>query len=121
MVHKVKAVVVREKDAPVSVETILVPDPGPGEVWIEVQGPRGYRNMRGFRVRAGAPSNEHFVSLVPGASAERSWELTDYQSLHVPGDYVLALTYHNAIDRAPDGRAVETGRISASVRIHRRA
>ncbi|MDP9695711.1 UNVERIFIED_ORG: Zn-dependent alcohol dehydrogenase, partial [Arthrobacter globiformis] len=30
MVHKVKAVVVRAKDAPVSVETILVPDPGPG-------------------------------------------------------------------------------------------
>ncbi|CAH0205294.1 S-(hydroxymethyl)mycothiol dehydrogenase [Arthrobacter sp. Bi83] len=36
MVHKVKAVVVREKNAPVSVETILVPDPGPGEALVDV-------------------------------------------------------------------------------------
>ena len=33
MVHKVKAVVVRAKDAPVSVETILVPDRGRGRRW----------------------------------------------------------------------------------------
>ena len=94
---------------------------GPGEVWIEVQGPRGYRNMRGFRLRAGQASNEHYVSLAPGASTEQSWELTDYQSLHMPGDYVITVTYHNEIDRAPDGRAVETGRVSASVRIRRHA
>src|SRR5918996_3693816 len=36
MVHKVRAVVVRAKDAPVSVETILVPDPGPGEALVDV-------------------------------------------------------------------------------------
>jgi S-(hydroxymethyl)mycothiol dehydrogenase len=36
MVHKVKAVVVRAKDAPVSVETILVPDPGPGEALVDI-------------------------------------------------------------------------------------
>ena len=36
MVHKVKAVVVREKNAPVSLETILVPDPGPGEALVDI-------------------------------------------------------------------------------------
>src|SRR3712207_1023840 len=36
MVHKVKAVVALEKDAPVSLETILVPDPGPGEALVDV-------------------------------------------------------------------------------------
>ncbi|MCE3294116.1 MAG: S-(hydroxymethyl)mycothiol dehydrogenase [Arthrobacter sp.] len=36
MVHKVKAVVAMEKDAPVSLETILVPDPGPGEALVDV-------------------------------------------------------------------------------------
>jgi len=35
--HEVRAVVAREKGAPVSVETILVPDPGPGEALVEVQ------------------------------------------------------------------------------------
>ena len=36
MVHKVKAVISREKNAPVSVETILVPDPGPGEALVDI-------------------------------------------------------------------------------------
>ncbi|MFI8850054.1 S-(hydroxymethyl)mycothiol dehydrogenase [Streptomyces sp. 891-h] len=37
MTHEVRAVVARKKGAPVSVETILVPDPGPGEALVEVQ------------------------------------------------------------------------------------
>ncbi|MHA7263514.1 S-(hydroxymethyl)mycothiol dehydrogenase [Arthrobacter sp. TMN-37] len=36
MVHEVKAVVVREKNAPASIETILVPDPGPGEALVDI-------------------------------------------------------------------------------------
>ncbi len=36
MLHRVQAVVVRSKDAPVTLETILVPDPGPGEVLVDV-------------------------------------------------------------------------------------
>jgi S-(hydroxymethyl)mycothiol dehydrogenase len=35
-VHRVRAVVVRQKDAPAAVETILVPDPGPGEALVDV-------------------------------------------------------------------------------------
>ncbi|MGY3568162.1 alcohol dehydrogenase catalytic domain-containing protein, partial [Sinomonas sp. RB5] len=35
-VHEVKAVVVRSKGAPATVETILVPDPGPGEALVDV-------------------------------------------------------------------------------------
>ena len=35
-VHEVKAVVVREKGAAATVETILVPDPGPGEALVDV-------------------------------------------------------------------------------------
>src|SRR5690625_7928172 len=34
--HKVKGVVSMAKDAPVTVETILVPDPGPGEALVAV-------------------------------------------------------------------------------------
>ncbi|WP_068399254.1 S-(hydroxymethyl)mycothiol dehydrogenase [Kribbia dieselivorans] len=35
--HEVKAVVATAKNAPVSLETILVPDPGPGEALVKVQ------------------------------------------------------------------------------------
>ena len=37
MTHEVRAVVARQKGAPVSVETVLVPDPGPGEALVKVQ------------------------------------------------------------------------------------
>jgi S-(hydroxymethyl)mycothiol dehydrogenase len=37
MAHEVRAVVARAKGEPVTVETIEVPDPGPGEVLVEVQ------------------------------------------------------------------------------------
>ncbi|GAA4716155.1 S-(hydroxymethyl)mycothiol dehydrogenase [Phytohabitans rumicis] len=37
MAHEVRGVVARAKGAPVSVETILVPDPGPGEALVQVQ------------------------------------------------------------------------------------
>ena len=37
MVHEVRGVVARSQGAPVTTETILVPDPGPGEVLVQVQ------------------------------------------------------------------------------------
>src|SRR3712207_5531226 len=38
MAHEVRGVVARSKGAPVTVETIVVPDPGPGEAVVDVQG-----------------------------------------------------------------------------------
>ncbi len=37
MTHEVRAVVAVEKGAPVEVRTVVVPDPGPGEVLVAVQ------------------------------------------------------------------------------------
>jgi S-(hydroxymethyl)mycothiol dehydrogenase len=37
MAYQVKGVVARSKGAPVSIETIIVPDPGPGEAVVDVQ------------------------------------------------------------------------------------
>ncbi|GHI02085.1 S-(hydroxymethyl)mycothiol dehydrogenase [Streptomyces cellostaticus] len=37
MTHQVRAVVARSKGAPVSLETIVVPDPGPGEVLVKIE------------------------------------------------------------------------------------
>lgn len=36
MIHKVKGAVVRAKNAPITIETVLVPDPGPGEVLVDI-------------------------------------------------------------------------------------
>ncbi len=37
MAHEVRGVVARAKGEPVALETILVPDPGPGEALVAVQ------------------------------------------------------------------------------------
>ena len=37
MVHEVQGVVARERGAPVTLETVLVPDPGPGEALVQVE------------------------------------------------------------------------------------
>ncbi len=37
MTHQVRAVVARSKGAPVSLETIVVPEPGPGEALVKVE------------------------------------------------------------------------------------
>src|SRR3954465_13695381 len=37
MAYEVRGVVARSKGAPVTIETILVPDPGPGEAVVDVQ------------------------------------------------------------------------------------
>jgi tetratricopeptide repeat protein len=91
----------------------------PGEIWLEVDGPEGYRNTRGFRVRAGKASNEFFVTLGPGESVRQSWNLDDYHSLHVTGDYTVKLTYHNEDPAAPDGRPMAIGKAVGSVRLRR--
>ena len=91
----------------------------PGEIWLDVDGPEGYRNMRGFRVRVGEASDEFFITLAPGESVEQSWDLDDYHSLHVPGDYDVTLTYHNEDDKAPDGRPMAIGKVIGSTRIRR--
>ncbi|MBE0010848.1 MULTISPECIES: S-(hydroxymethyl)mycothiol dehydrogenase [unclassified Arthrobacter] len=36
MAHRVQAVIVREKNSPATIETILVPDPGPGEALVDI-------------------------------------------------------------------------------------
>ena len=37
MPHEVRGVIARDKSRPVSIETVLVPDPGPGEALVQVQ------------------------------------------------------------------------------------
>jgi len=91
----------------------------PGEIWLDVEGPEGYRNTRGFRVRAGEASNEFFISLAPSQTVEQSWNLDDYESMHVPGEYNVTLTYHNEAHQAPDGRPMAVGKAVGFIRVQR--
>jgi hypothetical protein len=91
----------------------------PGEIWLDVDGPAAYRNTRGFRVRAGAAANEHFISLAADHAIERAWTLTEYESLDQPGDYRVTVTYHNEATHAPDGRPLAIGQTTAIARFRR--
>lgn len=91
----------------------------PGEVWMEVQGPPGYHNSRGYRVRAGQAAPEFFVALAPGESLEETWPLHQYQSMQLPGDYRVTVTYHNEATRTPDGRPMTGGAVSGAATFRR--
>jgi hypothetical protein len=93
----------------------------PGEVLVEVQGPPGYSNRVGFRIRVGPAEPRLFVRLEPGASIEQTWRLDRYQSLDVPGSYLVTVTYHNESERSPDGRPMAVGQAVGRIRMDRRA
>jgi S-(hydroxymethyl)mycothiol dehydrogenase len=86
MSHEVRAVLGRSKGAPVSVETILVPDPGPGEALVRVQA-CGVCHTD-LHYREGAIGDDfpyllgHEAAGVVGAVGEG---VTDV----VPGDFVI--------------------------------
>lgn len=65
------------------------------ELTFEVRGPSGYRNSRLVQVNAGPPRPEDFVTLPPGEAIEREAELTELESLHLPGCYEVRATYTN--------------------------
>jgi hypothetical protein len=100
---------------------MVINHPGaPGELLLDLDGPPGYINRAGFHVHVGPPDANSFTRLEPGQSLERSWPLERYWSIDLPGEYVLSVTYHNETSRAPDGRPVLAGRISASTAFRRR-
>jgi len=103
----------------VNARLLITPGGELGEIAIDVDGPDGYLNEAGFRVRAGEPGPEDFADLRPGGEIRRSWSLARYQSLHLPGDYRLTATYHNEIPTAPDGRPVIAGKLSAACEFRR--
>jgi Zn-dependent alcohol dehydrogenase len=101
MVHKVKAVIAREKNAPVSVETILVPDPGPGEpVWSAPSGrvsPRWHVGLLGCGVMAGIGAAIIAANKVGMAKALGATHGVD-SSREDPVEAIRALTGGNGAD-----------------------
>ncbi len=98
-------------DVPVGVNRrLLLNNPGqPGEVWLAVDGPDGYFNSVGFRIRVGTCPDEFYVTLDPGASVGTSWLLDDYESIDAPGEYTVTLTYHQELPVGPKGIELATG------------
>ncbi len=92
----------------------------PGEILLDVQGPKGFQDTSGFRVRVGEAGNESFVSLAPGQVIEESWPLDRYVHLDRPGAYDVRLTYHNETTQAPDGRPLAACSVTGHARIERR-
>ncbi|MBW3627458.1 MAG: S-(hydroxymethyl)mycothiol dehydrogenase, partial [Actinobacteria bacterium] len=95
MAVEARAVVARAKGAPVSVETILVPDPGPGEVMVRVQA-CGVCHTD-LHYREGAITDD-FPFLLGHEAAGTVEAVGDGVGEVAPGDYVVLAW------RAPCGR-----------------
>src|SRR3569623_2107855 len=86
MAHEVRGVVARAKGAPVSVETILVPDPGPGEALVDVQA-CGVCHTD-LHYREGGISDDYPFLLGHEAAGTVS-AVGDGVTAGQPGDYVI--------------------------------
>ncbi len=86
MAHEVRGVVAREKGAPVSLETILVPDPGPGEALVQVQACGVCHTDLHYREGG---INDDFPFLLGHEAAGRVEAVGADVSSVAPGDFVI--------------------------------
>ncbi|MDN3295356.1 S-(hydroxymethyl)mycothiol dehydrogenase [Streptomyces ficellus] len=86
MPHEVRAVVAVKKGAPVEVQTIVVPDPGPGEVLVSVQACGVCHTDLHYREGA---INDDFPFLLGHEAAGTVESVGDGVSGLAPGDYVV--------------------------------
>lgn len=84
------------------------------EITIEIVGPPDYFSLIKFHVNAGPPQPEHFVELKPNEIIRKTFELTKYFSMHVPGEYRLVATYTNTSDLRVYGRKTWTGKLTSN-------
>jgi hypothetical protein len=95
---------------------------GYGELALSVEGPPGYGTATVFTVRSGPAAPEDFVVLGPGEEIRRSYALSDYESLHLPGRYRIWVTYRNEVAATVGGLHAWVGAVASNaVSIERRA
>src|SRR3954463_2423748 len=86
MPHEVRGVVARSKGAPVTVETIVVPDPGPGEAVVRIEACGGCHTDLHYREGG---INDDFPFLLGHEAAGRVETVGDGVTGVVPGDFVI--------------------------------
>jgi S-(hydroxymethyl)mycothiol dehydrogenase len=86
MAEKVQGVIARGKGAPVSVETVIVPDPGPGEATVRIQACGVCHTDLHYREGA---INDDFPFLLGHEAAGVVDAVGDGVSQVAPGDYVI--------------------------------
>jgi S-(hydroxymethyl)mycothiol dehydrogenase len=84
--HQVRAVVARTKGAPVSIETINVPDPGPGEALVQVQACGVCHTDLHYR---DGGINDEFPFLLGHEAAGVVEAVGDDVTTVAPGDFVI--------------------------------
>ena len=86
MAHEVRGVVAAEKGAPVGIETIVVPDPGPGEALVDVQACGVCHTDLHYREGG---INDDFPFLLGHEAAGRVAAVGEGVTDVAPGDFVI--------------------------------
>jgi S-(hydroxymethyl)mycothiol dehydrogenase len=86
MAHEVRGVVAKAKGEPVSIETIVVPDPGPGEALVDVQACGVCHTDLHYREGG---INDEFPFLLGHEAAGRVAAVGDGVTDVAPGDFVV--------------------------------
>jgi S-(hydroxymethyl)mycothiol dehydrogenase len=86
MAHEVRGVVARTKGAPVTIETVVVPDPGPGEALVDVQACGVCHTDLHYREGG---INDDFPFLLGHEAAGRVAAVGNGVTEVAPGDFVI--------------------------------
>ena len=103
MVHKVKGVVAKSKGDPVAIEMIEVPNPGPGEVLIDVKACGVCHTDLHYREGA---INDDFPFLLGHEAAGIVEEVGEGVSDLNPGDFVILNTVLFKLNLFPKRRTL---------------
>lgn len=86
MAHEVRAVVAKSKGSPVAIETIIVPDPGPGEALVDIQACGVCHTDLHYREGG---INDDFPFLLGHEAAGRVHAVGEGVTGVAPGDFVI--------------------------------
>ncbi len=83
------------------------------EIVIWIDGPIGYINLTRFNIRSGAPQKEFFIKLKPNEEVRKSYEITNFNSMHQTGKYSIYAVYNNVYDVKIDGKRAWVGMLKS--------
>jgi hypothetical protein len=84
------------------------------EVKFDIVFPPGERITATTLINRKEPDKEDFITLPPGEEIERTYILTDYYWMELPGIYEIRVIYHNSDDGRRFGLSAWMGEVTSA-------
>jgi hypothetical protein len=87
---------------------------GTWEVKFDIAFPPGERLVTSTLINRGEPDREDFIVIPPGGEIQKTYTLTDFYWMELPGTYEIKAIYHNTNDGEMFELSAWTGNITSN-------